>query len=182
MKVKNRVKTHQDFQKVINAKISVANKTYVLYHQENDLGYSRIGISTSKKLGNAVIRGRIRRQVRVIAKAVIGLENSEDYVIIVRKEYLKGDFLKNQEELRQLYIKTKKDFQEEKLQMKKKSKIFSVLVALFIVATSLSSCTKSFCSVRDKASMLAALDVVEEGKVTQTETINEGAKQGDKAE
>lgn len=61
--------------------------------------------------------------------------------------------------------------------MKKKSKIFSVLVALFIVATSLSSCTKSFCSVRDKASMLAALDVVEEGKVTQTETINEGAKQ-----
>lgn len=110
MKVKNRVKTHQDFQKVINAKNSVANKTYVLYHQENDLGYSRIGISTSKKLGNAVIRGRIRRQVRVIAKAVIGLENSEDYVIIVRKEYLKGDFLKNQEELRQLYIKTKKDF------------------------------------------------------------------------
>ena len=97
MKVKNRVKTHQDFQKVINAKKSVANKTYVLYHKENDLG-------------NAVIRGRIRRQVRVIAKAVIGLENSEDYVIIVRKEYLKGDFLKNQEELRQLYIKTKKDF------------------------------------------------------------------------
>ena len=108
MKVKNRVKSHQDFQKVINAKNSVANKTYVLYHKENDLGYSRIGISTSKKLGNAVIRGRIRRQVRVIAKAVIGLENSEDYVIIVRKEYLKGDFLKNQEELRQLYIKTKK--------------------------------------------------------------------------
>ena len=108
--VKNRVKSHQDFQKVINAKNSVANKTYVLYHKENDLGYSRIGISTSKKLGNAVIRGRIRRQVRVIAKAVIGLENSEDYVIIVRKEYLKGDFLKNQEELRQLYIKTKKDF------------------------------------------------------------------------
>ena len=61
--------------------------------------------------------------------------------------------------------------------MKKKSKIFSVLVALFIVATSLSSCTKSFCSVRDKASMLAALDVVEEGKLTQTKTINEGAKQ-----
>ena len=61
--------------------------------------------------------------------------------------------------------------------MKKKSKIFSVLVALFIVATSLSSCTKSFCSVRDKASMLAALDVVEEGKVTQTKTINEGAKE-----
>ena len=110
MKVKNRVKSHQDFQKVINAKNSVANKTYVLYRKENDLGYSRIGISTSKKLGNAVIRGRIRRQVRVIAKAVIGLENSEDYVIIVRKEYLKGDFLKNQEELRQLYIKTKKDF------------------------------------------------------------------------
>ncbi|MGN1295854.1 MAG: ribonuclease P protein component [Bacilli bacterium] len=110
MKVKNRVKSHQDFQKVINTKKSISNKTYVLYYADNELGYTRIGISTSKKLGNAVIRGRIRRQVRVIAKTVIGLDNSRDYVIIVRKEYLKGDFLKNQEELRQLYIKTQKNF------------------------------------------------------------------------
>lgn len=104
MKVKNRVKTHEDFQSIIQTNSKVSNKTYILYYTTNDKGYSRIGISASKKLGNAVIRARVRRQVRVIAKAVLGLDKSIDYVIIVRKKFLEETFQKNTESLRKLII------------------------------------------------------------------------------
>jgi ribonuclease P protein component len=55
MKVKYRVKTHEDFQEVIKEKKTVSNRIYVLYYKKNELNHSRVGISSSKKLGNAVV-------------------------------------------------------------------------------------------------------------------------------
>ena len=88
MKVKYRVKTHEDFQEVIKAKQTVSNRIYVLYYKKNNLDHSRVGISASKKLGNAVVRNKIRRQIRMMAKEVIDFDFSIDYCIIVRKTYL----------------------------------------------------------------------------------------------
>ena len=63
MKVELRVKTKQEFQKVIKGS-KVANANYVLYYIENEFSNPRFGISASKKLGNAVIRSTVRRKVR----------------------------------------------------------------------------------------------------------------------
>ena len=99
MKVENRVKSHQDFQKVIKEKKTVSNRIYVLYFKKNELNHSRVGISASKKLGNAVIRNKIRRQVRVISKSVIDFNYPIDYCVIVRKQFLNETFETNQKEL-----------------------------------------------------------------------------------
>lgn len=99
MKVKYRVKTHEDFQEVIKEKKTVSNRIYVLYYKKNELNHSRVGISSSKKLGNAVTRNKIRRQIRMMAQQVINFENSIDYCIIVRKQYLDETFESNQKEL-----------------------------------------------------------------------------------
>lgn len=107
MKIKYRVKTHQDFQKVIRENKSVANRCFVMYYKQNEIGHARVGISTSKKLGNAVVRSTIRRQVRVMLKEVINFETSCDYCVIVRKSYLNNNFATNLNELSNLIKKIK---------------------------------------------------------------------------
>lgn len=113
MKVKYRVKTHEDFQEVIKEKKTVSNRIYVLYYKKNELNHSRVGISASKKLGNAVTRNKIRRQIRMIAQQVINFENSIDYCIIVRKSFLENKFEDNKKELSILIEKVNRRIKNE---------------------------------------------------------------------
>lgn len=60
-----RIKKNDDFQKVYKQGKSVANKQFIVYrlkNQENE--HFRLGISVSKKIGNAVTRNRIKRAIR----------------------------------------------------------------------------------------------------------------------
>lgn len=58
------LKNSREFGKVYNHKKSFANKHLVMYLRANNLEYSRIGISVSKKVGNSVVRHRITRLIR----------------------------------------------------------------------------------------------------------------------
>lgn len=109
MKIKYRVKTNQDFQKIIRDNKKVSNLTYVLYYKKNELDHPRFGISTSKKLGNAVVRNKIRRQVRVMCRDILKFNKNIDYIIIVRKEYVNATYQKNYDELMKLINKLKED-------------------------------------------------------------------------
>ena len=109
MKVKFRVKKNEDFQKIIRDNNKVSNQVFILYSSKNEEGHARIGISTSKKLGNAVVRNRIRRQVRVMTTSSIDLNKERDYIFIVRKHYLKNTYQKNLEELNRLLSKLKEN-------------------------------------------------------------------------
>lgn len=65
-----------------------ANRYLVLYFAETNLGYSRIGLSVSRKLGNAVTRNRIKRLIREIVRAdeySILKEASMDIVVVARQ-------------------------------------------------------------------------------------------------
>ena len=58
------LKNNREFGKVYNQKESFANKYLVMYLRANNLDYSRIGISVSKKVGNSVVRHRVTRLIR----------------------------------------------------------------------------------------------------------------------
>ena len=58
------LKNNREFGKVYNHKESFANKYLVMYLRPNNLDYSRIGISVSKKVGNSVVRHHITRLIR----------------------------------------------------------------------------------------------------------------------
>lgn len=58
------LKNSREFGKVYNHRESFANKYLVMYIRANSLGYSKIGISVSKKVGNSVVRHRITRLIR----------------------------------------------------------------------------------------------------------------------
>ena len=58
------LKNNREFGMVYNQRESYANKYLVMYLRSNDLDYSRLGISVSKKVGNSVVRHRITRLIR----------------------------------------------------------------------------------------------------------------------
>jgi ribonuclease P protein component len=64
MKNIHSLKNYRDFGRVYDQKKSYANKYLVMYSAANNLEYSRIGISVSKKVGNSVVRHRVVRLIR----------------------------------------------------------------------------------------------------------------------
>ena len=104
MKLELRVKTNQEFQKVIKGS-KFSNDCFVLYYIKNEFDHPRFGISASKKLGNAVIRSTTRRRVRAMINKLIKEKEIAimDYVIIVRKTFLEKQFLENLKELELLF-------------------------------------------------------------------------------
>jgi ribonuclease P protein component len=96
MKVVNRIKENKDFAYTIKNGQSIRADSYILHISRNTLNYVRIGISVSKKIGNAVYRNRIKRQIRAICDSLIDYSNkSFDLVIVVGRSYLDKNFEEN---------------------------------------------------------------------------------------
>ena len=100
MKKLYRIKKNEEFSKIIKYRHSVASAAFVLYFNDRKEDVARVGISVSKKLGNAVERNRIKRQVREMVRDIIDFDNCpKDLVIIVRLPYLDKDFSSNKNDL-----------------------------------------------------------------------------------
>ncbi|MCL1697650.1 MULTISPECIES: ribonuclease P protein component [unclassified Lysinibacillus] len=94
MKKRQRVKKNDDFQKVFKKGKSFANRQFVVYFLEKE-GQTefRVGLSVSKKLGNAVTRNQIKRYIRQsIHELKDELKPNMDYVIIARQPAATMDF------------------------------------------------------------------------------------------
>ncbi|MCI9092598.1 MAG: ribonuclease P protein component [Coprobacillus sp.] len=107
MKKKYRIKKNEEFQAIIKKKKSIANQKYVIYYRNNN-EHLKVGISVSKKLGNAVVRNKIKRQMRMMVQQVFDKTQKKDFIIIVRNKYLNDSFLINKKDLEYLYNKINK--------------------------------------------------------------------------
>lgn len=95
MKAQYRIKKSDEFLATIKRGKLYKNCAYIIYLKPNTFSYIRIGISTSKKLGNAVTRNKIRRQIRSMIHELVNYEANKDIVIIVKKDYLNSDYQAN---------------------------------------------------------------------------------------
>ena len=87
MQKEHRLAKREDFNRVYRRGKSAANLQFVLYFlPQKEPGPFRLGVSVSKKLGNAVMRNSIRRKMKEIVR--LGREDvlpGIDIVIIARK-------------------------------------------------------------------------------------------------
>lgn len=105
MKVLNRIKKNADFNRVIEEGQSFKSDTIALHFQKNTLGYTRIGISIPKKSGNAVVRNKMKRQIRAIIASDVSLDKSYDVILIARKQFDIDQFQKTKEDIKELFKK-----------------------------------------------------------------------------
>lgn len=100
MKVKYRIKKQEEFQTIIGARKSYANGTYVFYYQPRKMDWSRFGISVGKKLGNAVVRNKCKRQLRMILIETVDFEKLPiDGILIIRNKFIKQSYQDNKKDL-----------------------------------------------------------------------------------
>lgn len=93
MKKKFIVKEHIDFTNIINKGRYFKDKYFVIYILKNELEHYRFGISVGKKVGNAVVRNKVKRQMRmIIDNYKKNYQNGIDYIIIIRNGYIGGSF------------------------------------------------------------------------------------------
>ncbi|MHC5111850.1 MAG: ribonuclease P protein component [Planctomycetota bacterium] len=59
-----RLRSPLDFARVYAVKCSCADPSMVVYVAPNDLSWSRLGRSVSRRVGNAVTRNYVRRRIR----------------------------------------------------------------------------------------------------------------------
>ncbi len=85
MRKSYRVKRERDFNDIFTKGNHVANRRFVVYWLAKEQPHFRVGLSVSKKLGNAVTRNKIKRKIRHVL-----IEHQEqlvtnDFVVIARK-------------------------------------------------------------------------------------------------
>lgn len=87
------LKSNSDFRRLYNRGKAVTDPALVVYYSKNRAGICRIGITTSKKIGNAVERNRSRRVIREAFRHVCSeLNPCYDIVMVARSKtkYLKS--------------------------------------------------------------------------------------------
>lgn len=85
MKFTESLEKNRQFQYVYDYGRSYANKYLVMFVMDNNTETSRLGISVSKKVGNSVIRHRVKRLIKESYRLQEEMFNSGlDIVIIAR--------------------------------------------------------------------------------------------------
>ena len=91
MKKINVVKENRDFNRIIRKNRPFKYKDYVIYIDKREPSVYKFGLSVGKKVGNAVTRNRIKRQIREIVSQN-DYKNDFDCIIIVGKGILSRNF------------------------------------------------------------------------------------------
>ena len=98
MKKINIVKENRDFNRIIKNNRPFKYKDYIIYIDKREPSIYKFGFSVGKKVGNAVTRNRVKRQIKNIVSQN-DYQNDFDCIIIVGKGILSRSFSEMRENL-----------------------------------------------------------------------------------
>ena len=98
MKKTNILKKSYDFDRIIHSTKPIKSYDYIIYIEYNNDNNYHFGLSVGKKIGNAVTRNKVKRQIKNIIDKN-NYKNGFNCIIIVRKGILDKSFNQINDEL-----------------------------------------------------------------------------------
>ena len=100
-----RLKKTFEIEKLVKKRISVGNAYFVMYFNHSSTNSTRVAISVSKKLGNAVVRNKEKRIIREIVRKNLNLISSLDILIVQKYKAMELNFEEKEKEIIRLFNK-----------------------------------------------------------------------------
>lgn len=98
-----RLKKRAEYLRLKDAASRFSSTGILVVWSENSLGYARLGLTVSKKVGNAVIRNRIKRYIREVFRVQRNSMPSVDLNVIARSSSATMTFARLQSELHKAF-------------------------------------------------------------------------------
>lgn len=90
MKKEKRVKNKLEFNNIIKNGNNISNENYVIYYLPKKEKEIRFGVAIGTKLGNAVKRNKLKRQIKSIIREIEEkFLQDKDYIIIAKRDLKK---------------------------------------------------------------------------------------------
>jgi len=98
------LKSNNDFQRIIEKNKPFKYKEYIIYIEKGQFDSYYFGFSVGKKIGNAVVRNHIKRQLKSIVSKK-DYQNGFNCIIIVNRSILNKSFLEMETDLLSVFAK-----------------------------------------------------------------------------
>lgn len=85
-----RINRGKDYNNIYQNGKKIPGRYIIVFVKENKLGRNRFGIVTSKKVGNAVVRNRAKRQLRAIINNGWDMFNDGHDMVVVARRNIAG--------------------------------------------------------------------------------------------
>lgn len=105
---KNSLSKKKDFDQIFKIGQSFYCPFLGIKARKNELDFNQLGIVIGLKVSkSAVVRNKIKRQIREIVKKLPDRKNHYDLLVIVKREILEQNFVDIKEQLLKLFAKIK---------------------------------------------------------------------------
>ena len=93
MKKCERVKSNILFNEIIQNGTKVSNKFFTIFFKDKEEDNNLFGVTAPKRVGNAVVRNKLRRQTRELIDETKKLfKNNRNYIIIIKEVCLRSKY------------------------------------------------------------------------------------------
>jgi ribonuclease P protein component len=102
----SRLLRSHDFDRTLRGGRRVSSDYLALFLGDNELGRARVGLAVSRKLGNAVVRNKIKRRLRELVRPLVTrAKGGRDIVIVARAQAVDAEFARLRQEIEMLWSK-----------------------------------------------------------------------------
>ena len=106
MERRSRLLRSGDFDRTLRSGRRAASEYLALFVSDNEVGRPRVGLAVSRKLGNAVVRNRIKRRLRELVRPLLArAKGGRDVVIVARPRAIDAEFARLRQEIEMLWSK-----------------------------------------------------------------------------
>jgi len=107
LNAKNRLKKRKEFAYIYRKGKKLNGQSLSVFFVPSKNAYVKVGFSVSNKVGKAVIRNKVKRQLRNIMREIVPLLKNVNIVVLAYPEIVVQDYNEMQKNLKSILIKGK---------------------------------------------------------------------------